>query len=453
VQAHAQGNRAHDTNVLIEEAKQMERITMAAVGCGGMGRRHLNGMAALYKSSQHNVDLVATCDLNQDNANWLADEAEQLLGTRPRVFSSVEQMVREMPDLQAADVTTDTGSHHTVATQCLEAGLHVLCEKPLAVTVAGCTQIIETARRKERVLSVAENYRRDPINRLVRALLQDGAIGTPRLILLNSVGGRDVMSMTPWRYMKHTASMPIDAGVHYADILRFYMGEVRSVYGESRLHEKTRRNTRGAGPGGYYARWIGNHPDTVEASGDDAMYAQISFASGVVGHWIDDHAGHGMPFSMRHVWGSKGSLQSPGDRNGRPVKLHFDDGTVVEDERILEYAPSYRLDPLAAELFGGERVWTYKFEFNDIDAKIVALEYHELAECIRTGATPEVSGEEARLDVALAYAPIESGRMGRPVTLEEIIAGEAYAYQGEIDEIIGLSRPAAAALPAARGQE
>src|SRR5205085_5572742 len=109
-----------------------------------------------------------------------------------------------------------------------------------------------------------------------------------------------------------------------------------------------------------------------------------------------------------------------------PIKLHLDasgarngDGTVVEDERILEYAPSYRLNPLAAELFGGERVWTYSFEFNDTDAKILALEYHELGEAVLKGTTPEVTGEEARLDVALNYAPFEAGRVGRPVTLEE----------------------------------
>jgi predicted dehydrogenase len=421
-----------------------ERIKMAAVGCGGMGRRHLNGMAALYQSSDCNVELVATCDLNQDNANYLADEAATLLGTRPRVFSSVAEMVREMPELQAADVTTDSGSHHIVAGQCLEAGLHVLCEKPLAVSVRGCTLLIETAKRNGRVLSVAENYRRDPINRLLRALIHDGAIGDPRLIVLNSVGGGDVMSMTPWRYMKHTASMPIDAGVHYADILRFYMGEVRSVYGETRLHEKIRRNTHNAGPGGIYARWIGSHPDTIEATGDDALYAHITFDSGAVGHWISDHAGHGKGLSLRQLWGSKGSIESPGDRNGRPIKLHLDGGVTVDDEKILDYAPSYKLSPLAAELFGGERVWTYKFEFNDIDAKIVALEYHELAECARTGATPEVSGEEGRLDLALTYGAFESGRLGRPVTLEEIVAEEAYVYQGEIDEILGLKAPVAA---------
>ena len=87
-----------------------DRIKYAAVGCGGMGRRHLNGMAALYKSRQCNVELVAVCDLNQENANWLADEAEKLLGARPRVFADIAEMARQMPELQAADVTTDSGS-------------------------------------------------------------------------------------------------------------------------------------------------------------------------------------------------------------------------------------------------------------------------------------------------------------------------------------------------------
>src|SRR5687767_15751328 len=93
----------------------MERVKYAAVGCGGMGRRHLNGAAALAQSSQHNFELVAVCDLNQDNANYLADEAEKLLGTRPKLFADIEKMAREIPDLRAVDVTTDSGSHHTVA--------------------------------------------------------------------------------------------------------------------------------------------------------------------------------------------------------------------------------------------------------------------------------------------------------------------------------------------------
>jgi predicted dehydrogenase len=414
------------------------RIKYAAVGCGGMGRRHLRGMAALYGSSRCNMELVAACDLKPEQANLLADEAEQLLGTRPRVFSDVRQMVREIPDLQAADVTVESGYHHAVAITCMEAGLHVLVEKPMAVTIRGCDLMLSTAARTGKVLSVAENFRRDPIHRLAKALLDDGAIGTPRLMIQTSIGGRDRISMTAWRHMKHTASMPVDAGVHEADLMRFYLGEFRLVYGESRLHEKTRHKSDSTGPGGFYGGYLATMPETIEATGDDALYAYVTFASGASGQWIDDHAGHGQRKNERLVYGSKGSLQTFGNRNGRPSALHLDDGTVIDDARILEYAPSYRLNPLAAELFGGERVWKYELPFNDVDSKIIATEYFELGECIRTGARPEVAGEEGRADVALTYAPFESGRLGRPVTLDDMIARRAYVYQGEIDEILGL---------------
>jgi predicted dehydrogenase len=415
-----------------------ERIKYAAVGCGGMGRRHLRGMARLSQTSFCNLELAAVCDLNRENANFLADEAHEFFGERPKVYGSIEEMVRENPDLRAADVTTDAGSHHTVATACLDAGLNVLCEKPLAITVRGCNRVIETAKRKGLVLSVAENFRRDPINRLARALIDDGAIGTPRLMIESSVGGGSNIIITPWRHLKNMGTIALDVGVHNADIMRYYLGDFRTVYGESRLHETVRHNTASAGPGGFYARWSGDFPDTIEPTGEDALYAHISFESGAIGQWIQDHAGHGERLSSRLVYGSKGRLECPGDRNGRPIKLSLDGSVVIDDARILEYAPSYRLSPLAAELWGSERPWTYSLDFNETDARILALEYHELGECIRTGASPEVTGEEARADVALVYAPIESGRLGRPVTLEEMIAATADLYQREIDEHLGL---------------
>src|SRR3712207_6351399 len=100
-----------------------------------MGRRHLRGIARLTESSLANVELAAVCDLNDDNARYLAGEAEELLGRRPAVYNDLAAMVREVDDLQAASVTTDAGSHHIVAPALLDMGLNVLCEKPLAVTM------------------------------------------------------------------------------------------------------------------------------------------------------------------------------------------------------------------------------------------------------------------------------------------------------------------------------
>src|SRR5512138_438433 len=93
----------------------VDRVPIAIVGCGGMGRRHLTGVAALYKSDFRNVDLLAVCDLNERNANDLADEAAEQLGQRPRVFTSLADMKAALPEIRGVDVVTDAASHHKVA--------------------------------------------------------------------------------------------------------------------------------------------------------------------------------------------------------------------------------------------------------------------------------------------------------------------------------------------------
>ena len=415
-----------------------ERVKMAIVGCGGMGRRHLAGLAELARSDHNNVELVAVCDLNRQNAEDLADEAEQLMGANVQVFGDAAQMVREVEGLQAADCTTDTGSHHKAATGLLDLGLHTMCEKPLALTIRGCDQIIDASRRSGKILSVAENYRRDPINRLARALMDDKAIGERQFIMETAIRGKDDLFITPWRHQKLSGTLTLDSGVHYADILQYYFGDAATVYGKVRLYEKTRVVRRTAGPGGFYEKWAANLPPTVEATGEDAMFGMITFENGTLGQWTDHYAGHGEGMSHRMVYGTRGSLACPGDRNGRPIRLMLDDGVAIDDERILDYAPSYRLDPAAAALFGGERVWTYDYDFPTTDRKLLALEYQEFAECIRNGTQPEVTGEVAKRAVALVYALFESDRTGRPVTIAEIESVAIDDYQREIDEYLGL---------------
>jgi predicted dehydrogenase len=421
-------------------------VRLAIIGCGGMGRRHLAGLAELSRTSFMNCSLLAVCDPNQRNAEDLADEAHELLGERPAVFASAEQMVRDVDGLEAADCPTDTGSHHVAATRALELGLHTLCEKPLALTIRGCKKIIEAAGRSGRILSVAENFRRDPMNRLVRALIDDGAIGRPQFIIDAEVSGRDSIIITPWRHMKLNGTIPLDAGVHNADILQYYFGDAHSAFGQVRLYEKTRVRRDTSGPGGFYARWAASMPESIQPTGEDAIFGLITFANGALGQWTNHHAGHGESLRQRKVFGTRGSISAPGDRNGRPVELHVDDVGAITDQRVLDYAPSYRLDPVAAALFGGERVWRYNacFDFAAIDRKLLALEYHELARCVRTGQQPEVTGAVALRDVALVYALFESDRAGRPVTLEEVESGAVDAYQREIDEYLGLLTPTGA---------
>ena len=285
---------------------------------------------------------------------------------------------------------------------------------------------------------MAENYRRDPINRLVRALLDDGAIGARQFVMETAVRGRDTLFITPWRHQKLSGMLTLDAGVHSADILQYYFGDAATAYGQTRLFERTRVRRDTAGPGGFYEKWAANLPPTVEATGEDAIFGLITFANGALGQWVDHYAGHGEPFAHRMLFGTRGSIAAPGDRNGRPLRLVLDDGTDLADARVLDHAPSYRLDPVAASLFGGERPWTYDLDFAATDRKLVALELHELSACVRAGTRPEVDGPVGRRAVALVYALFESQAAGRPVTIAEVEAGEVDAYQRKIDEHLGL---------------
>ena len=180
----------------------MEKIRLGLVGCGGMGTRHLYGLRELAETPFNNIELCALCDIRRENVELAATEAEKLLGVRPAIFTDLEEMARQMPDLTAVDVVTDPSVHHTVVCQALDLGLHVMVEKPMAITVGACQQMIDAATRNNRKLSVAENYRRDPSARLVNHLLKTGAIGTPYMGLFHSLSAGNSIFITPWRHLK-----------------------------------------------------------------------------------------------------------------------------------------------------------------------------------------------------------------------------------------------------------
>ena len=105
---------------------------------------------------------------------------------------------------------------------------------------------------------------------------------------------------------------------------------------------------------------------------------------------------------------------------------------------VLDLVPDWRLDPDTAALFGNERPAGYDFDFVTTDRKLLAVEYAELAHCVRTGTQPEVDGAAGRAAVALILRLFESQVAGRPVTLAEVLSGEVDAYQREIDAHYGL---------------
>jgi len=417
----------------------MSKIPLAIVGCGGMGHRHMYGLAELHNAGLSQFELIGACDPVLENAESLADQAAERFGKRPTVVPKMDDLVAL--GVKAVDITTTPRFHHSLAVQAVHNGFHAMIEKPVGLTVRASNIIRKAAAEKQLVLSVAENYRRDPINRLAKALLDGGIIGQPRFMIHTtaSAGGNQMM-ISVWRHQKDQSGVLLDVGVHFADMMEYFMGPIESIYAQTRLYEKIRHNPAGAGetpqsaPNPIYAKFQKQMPADFEATAEDACYATINFASGAVGQYIENHAGHGKGIWCREIHGSKGSMDLPNDRSGRNIVLHRRSQETISDERILNLVPDFRLDTATAALFGGDRLWKYEFPFEYTDRKLIAVEYDDFARGILGERPVEVDLYQGTRSVAVSYSILESGVAGRLVTLEEVLNEELDEYQRDIND-------------------
>jgi predicted dehydrogenase len=126
----------------------MDRIRTAVIGVGHLGKYH-----ARICAQSDAVELVGVVDVQEDNARTVADEHGVAAFTD---FHDV------LPQVDAVHIVVPTDQHAAVATACLEAGAHVLLEKPMTSTVAEADALLELARRADRVLQVGHVERFNP---------------------------------------------------------------------------------------------------------------------------------------------------------------------------------------------------------------------------------------------------------------------------------------------------
>ena len=424
----------------------MADLRIAQVGCGGMGLRHAYGEIEL-KRVFGTFDLTAVCDVNLSAAEHVANEAEKGLGKRPAVYTDFDRMLDEERGLDALDIVTDAGQHHVQAFKAFEAGVHVAVEKPMGLTVRACRKMIDAAERSGLVLSVSENFRRDPMNRLVRAILEARALGDPRLFLdISTAGSRFIAHSTAWRHVKVRGGYLLDYAVHNADLLLYFLGEVERVYAETHLWEKVRYSsghTLSGKMAEFYAHRVKEDfekEDTIECTSEDIALALVRFKSGAVAQFGKSLATPGEPTSAGIVYCADGSLKLPGARSGRPALLtKLGEPAPMTEDEVLELVPQFELDDRTAALFdGSRRLSSYEMPYERSDAKLIALELQEFGEAILSGRQPEVTGAMGLDAVALTFAILESGSLNEPVSLVDVAADRVNGYQREINESVGL---------------
>ncbi|MBC7287058.1 MAG: Gfo/Idh/MocA family oxidoreductase [Armatimonadetes bacterium] len=399
----------------------MEPTRLMLVGCGMMGLRHIRGFAELERVKPGSVQLVALCDVREEAARKAAQEAQTLLGYRPPVFADVEAALSDVPDIHAADVVTDPRSHDAIVVQLLEGGLDVICEKPLAVTVARARRMVEAAQRHGRLLATAENDKWDPMHRLAREVIRTGIIGEPNFVLQAAIepGGRVIA--TAWRHRLAMGGVLLDVAVHLAYTLEFLVGPIERVCARARQVVKTIEGTE----------WNGTRV-TIQPDAEDVVSAVLSFACGADGHWTTHFGSSGETMFKRLIIGEEGTLDSPRGRTGRPVVVRRGD-EVLSGEALLAELPEFHLEDIQSRLFG-ERPTEYSFEWAETDRKLIAAEIGDFVEAVRERRPPGSTGADGMRAVAVIYALLESSLAGRRVTVEDVLSGKLHAYQDRVEE-------------------
>ena len=136
------------------------------IGAGGMAQYHIAGFR------QAGAEILAVADLNEKAAQATADQY-----AIPKVFGSVEDMLEQLPELDAVTIIVPNKFHSPLAVQALKAGKHVFCEKPPATNAAGVQAMADAAQESGKILMFNFNNRARPESYAMKNYVSDGTIG------------------------------------------------------------------------------------------------------------------------------------------------------------------------------------------------------------------------------------------------------------------------------------
>lgn len=194
-------------------------IRFALLGCGRIGQRHAEHI-------QKQGVLVAVCDTVEEKA---VQTAAKYGGT---AYTSLEQMLTRADEIDVVAVCTPNGLHaaHTIAA--LRSGCHVLCEKPMAIDVSHCGEMIKEAERANKRLFIVKQNRFNPPVAAVKRIVDEGKLGKILSVQLNCYWNRN-----PEYYLgSWKGTLDLDGGTlytqfsHFIDLLYWIVGDVRDVH-------------------------------------------------------------------------------------------------------------------------------------------------------------------------------------------------------------------------------
>ena len=330
-------------------------LKVGLIGAGMMGQVHARAYANLPQAQ-----LAAVADLRAEKANEVASF------TGARTFATLDELLANA-EVDVIDICLSTPTHAAHTIKALDAGKHVFCEKPIALTMDEARQVAQAARRAKGKFTVGHVVRFFPEYARAHDLLAQGEIGEPKVIHTLRGGGFPPWSSNNWMGdLAQSGGVALDLACHELDWLRWCCGEATRVFARGLAY-------------------------THLAAGQSRDHALIvtRFKSGAMAHtevsWAVPRGG---PFMTQvEVAGSRGIMKFD-NQSSMPIRGYWD---------VAGASTAVPESPLAVSPFQAE--------------------IEHFLTCIIEDKQPLVGLDDAVKALELSLAALESIRTGQPVTL------------------------------------
>lgn len=341
----------------------MKKLKGVCVGVGYFAQFHYEAWSRIPE-----VELSALCDLRQDvgqqvAAKWGIDA----------VYTDYEKMLDEQkPDF--IDIITPPETHLPIVQAAAKRGVAIICQKPLAPSLAEAQKLVETTETYDVPFMVHENWRFQPWYRQIKKLLNDQVIGEQLFYahfrMRMGDGWQQDAYLDRQPYFRDMPRLLIyETGIHFIDTFRYLFGEVQEVYARLRRHNQ-------------------------EIKGEDAALVQMTFDSGQLACLDANRYNESNVANSRYTFGEMLIEGSNGS-----LRLHGDGGITVQPlgqpEQAIAYEPS-------SHSFAGDCVYQTQLHF---------------VTSLLVGQTFETEGKWYLKNIAVQEAIYESNSTGLPVSL------------------------------------
>lgn len=332
----------------------MEKVAFGLVGYGAWGSHH----ARVIAEGRHTC-LAAIAERSD------ANRAEARAKHPQTVVVADYRELLARPDIEVVDVVLPSHLHHEVGLAVLRAGKHLLMEKPMAISIGQCRDLVQAARTAGRQLAVGHEFRFSTLWGRVKELVDAGAIGEPQYAMIELWRNPYRLGSDGWRYdIRRVGNWILEEPIHFFDLARWYFGH----WGD---------------PVSVYARANARNPERPELQ--DNFSAIVNFPGGryaVISQTLSAFEHH----QVAKLTGSKGAVWASWsgamDRTFNPTFFlkHFDGEKVID---VPVPAAAGEVYELAEEIAG-------------------------MAQAVRTGCPPRVTGEDGLWSVAMCLKAQES---------------------------------------------